>query len=145
MQASTDLQRIGGNMPNGKRFLPLIAVGAICLTLLPAAIGCSSSTPQNDTKAEMVLDVPDVEDVRRDGYSVNESGMTYGPVPGESNDFPDLILVKNEEGVVGYVRKSDLLGEPPSSPEEALERSGSQEREKIPMYFQDGTTFIAYF
>ena len=53
--------------------------------------------------------------------------------------------MKNEEGVVGYVRKSDLLGEPPSSPEEALERSGSQERGKIPMYFQDGTTFIAYF
>lgn len=62
----------------------------------------------------------------------------------------DLVAVLGDNGKVGYVRKSDLDGETPSCPEEAIRMQ--EEREKagnpprvINVYKTDGVTVIDTF
>ena len=62
-------------------------------------------------EAEEILVIPTQEDVRTNGYPVNEQGLTYGPDLEENMDLenePDLQLVQNEIGAIGYVYKKDL-------------------------------------
>ena len=49
-----------------------------------------------------------VESVRENGYPINDDGKSYGPDVKESNIQPDLILVCNEDGKEGYIKKEDL-------------------------------------
>lgn len=98
----------------------------------------------------------------RTDYPVNQNGETYGSV--ETNvhpdlqDYPDLIAAIGEDGVVGYVRKTELDGEQPKNPEEAsryMERldaareaakaAGQEYLRYIPVYEEDGVTVIGRF
>ena len=75
-------------------------------------------------------------------YPVNDSGLTYGPVPdyedvmdAETREehlerWPDLVLVETAEQEEGYVYKDDLFD------------SG---KEDIPVYESDGATVIGVF
>lgn len=84
-------------------------------------------------------------------YSVNEQGQTYGkgPYPAGPSQEPDLIRAVGENGVVGYVKSSDLNGPSFSSPEEALAHQETLHKaggyELIPLYESDGETVIGEF
>ncbi|SEB27645.1 hypothetical protein [Paenibacillus sp. 276b] len=82
-------------------------------------------------------------------YPTNEQGQTYGEgpfLPGKTKE-PDLIKAENEDGLVGYIKTSDLESGA-ASPEEAMEYQASIESvdvRSIPMYKSDGNTVIGQF
>lgn len=85
-------------------------------------------------------------------YYVNADGKTIGTIPeAESEDkFPDLIPVVGDNGKAGYVYVSELNGDTPSSPEEAVKRheaiaNGTYEPRVINVYEADGKTVIDTF
>lgn len=95
-------------------------------------------------------------------YPVNQNGETYGTadprVRPELQEYPDLIYVKGEDGVFGYIRRSEAEGEQPKTPEEAvlyMERkeaereaaraAGQEYRRYVPIYEEDGLTIIGRF
>lgn len=56
-------------------------------------------------------------------WEVNARGETYGPEGNGPDGMgqPDLVLVIADDGqTIGYVRQTDIDGDLPSSPEEAL-------------------------
>lgn len=73
----------------------------------------------------------------------NEAGQTYGSALDAAVE-PDLIEAYGSNGTLGYVKKTDLYGELPSSPAEALE-SKARTREAIPLYAADGVTVVGEF
>lgn len=85
--------------------------------------------------------VPSVEEVREHGYPVNENGETYGPAIKDSDESPDLILVKYGDSY-GYVRKTELDDDGVTTPEEAVDRMQNYQPRKINVYMQDGVTVI---
>ncbi|MDF2682171.1 MAG: pPPM1a [Brevibacillus sp.] len=100
-----------------------------------------------------VISIPTVINTVDDkvpNYPVNEQGQTYGSglslLPGPSKE-PDLLLAKGENGIVGYVKSSDLSPSV-SSPEEAIAYQKSMEAvgyRSIPLYKLDGITVIGEF
>ncbi|MGO4699428.1 hypothetical protein AB4Z50_34880 [Paenibacillus sp. 2TAB26] len=82
-------------------------------------------------------------------YPTNDQGQTYGhgPFPEGVNQGPDLIKAEGKNGVVGYVKSTDL--EPSmSSIEEALAYNKSMEKlgyVSLPLYETDGKTIIGEF
>lgn len=77
-------------------------------------------------------------------YLTNESGETYG------SDFkeqpiepPDLQLARNEDGIVGYIRTSEIPGATVSNPEEAVRYKSYSGY--INLYDKDGKTVIGQF
>lgn len=96
---------------------------------------------------EMSIAVPHKTD-----FEVNENGETYGTSGGliYYEDEPDLIAVIGNNGIEGYVRKTELETDMPSCPEEAMrmqeerERNGNSSR-IIDVYESDGITIIDTF
>ena len=69
------------------------------------------STVQPDEElpvADQIVFTPTVEEIKEDGYPVNDAGETYGPDVKDSEEEPDLILVDAGDGVVGYIKKADI-------------------------------------
>lgn len=83
-----------------------------------------------------------VESVRENGYPINDDGKSYGPDVKESNIQPDLILVCNEDGKEGYIKKEDL-NRGAVSLEQA--QNGGFNNYQIPMYLSDGKSVVGYF
>lgn len=84
--------------------------------------------------------------IRENGYPKNDNGETYGPDLPEmidSDSAPTLVLVKNKEGKMGYVKRGELEGLDDMSLEEARDFKG--QKRNIAMYLQDGITAIGYF
>lgn len=83
-----------------------------------------------------------VESVRENGYPINDDGKSYGPDVKESNIQPDLILVCNEDGKEGYIKKGDL-----NRGAVSLEQTqnGGFHNYQIPMYLSDGKSIVGYF
>jgi hypothetical protein len=92
-------------------------------------------------------------------YAVNANGQTYAAV-GNLNlrtpdEEPDLIACAGIDGTEGYCYKTDLDGERPKNPEEALEYMRRLEKaiaesedgytRVIPLYESDGETVIGSF
>lgn len=78
------------------------------------------------------------------GYAVNGNGETYGNYLEalEIGYEADLILAEGENGVLGYVRASDL-DDTVESPDEVQSSNGDR---YIPLYSEDGVTVIgSYF
>ena len=77
------------------------------------------------------LIIPDSQEIIEKGYPKNESGQTYGP---DLSDYvgsvPDLILAESEEGIKGYLKKTD-------------KDSITSSSRTLPLYLQDGQTKIA--
>ena len=84
-------------------------------------------------------------------YPTNASGQTYGNLPnsGEgmrTEDIPDLIGVKGNSGLYGYITKHAFLGgPPPANPSQALENQATASPVTVPVYASDGVTIIDYF
>ncbi|MEG0614756.1 MAG: hypothetical protein RR540_03290, partial [Oscillospiraceae bacterium] len=85
-------------------------------------------------------------------FSTNQRGETYGSSVNISSceDWPDLVAAVGDNGIEGYIRTSESMGDKPSSPEEALEnqeariKSGNVTR-TINLYGADGITVIDTF
>ena len=64
-------------------------------------------------------------------------------------DRPDLIAAVGVDGISGYVRKTDLDGDMPNSPEEAVKLMNSPEylytARIIPLYDSEGKKVIGEF
>lgn len=80
-------------------------------------------------------------------YSKNESGETYGSVLKATSpaNEPDLIQAIGEDGTIGYVRNSDLIGKQPKTPEEAIKMNTEACEKEINLYTSDGKTVIGKF
>lgn len=103
----------------------------------------------------------------RYGFFVNKNDQTYGTIkqhmPGDDlrvseENTPDLIACIGIDGTEGYCFQSDLDGEQPNNPEEALEYmkrleerlaemkiTGEKYVRIIPLYDKDGETVIGEF
>ena len=103
----------------------------------------------------------------RYGFFVNENNQTYGTIkrlmPGDNMEVseentPDLIAAIGIDGTYGYVLRTDLDGEQPNNPEEAMEymkrleeryeemrRTGEIYTRIISLYAEDGITVIGEF
>ena len=78
-----------------------------------------------------------------DTYPKNGSGETYGRDIKDCEVIPDLILVENSEGVMGYVKEDDLIGPNCRTPEEAV--MDQSQGHNIDMFLSDGKTKIGEF
>ena len=82
-------------------------------------------------------------------WPVNSRGQTYGTPTGTPYDYqePDLIKVRATIGKTGYALRSDLEGQTPASPAEALAIQATQANadREIPVYESDGITQIGVF
>lgn len=78
-------------------------------------------------------------------FPTNELGMTYGSAMDATSpdNEPDLIAAVGAGGTLGYVKKTDLDGPTPLSPEEAAQVDSSAR--SIPLYEKDGVTVIGEF
>ena len=95
----------------------------------------------NSRKPDLII--PKLEEIIKEGYPKNEAGQTYG-MGGVIYGDPELLLAIGEDDVQGYVKNTDLIGDLPESPEEALELNKIKSF-RIPMYLQDGKTVIGEF
>lgn len=100
----------------------------------------NDDSDKGDTRTFLVI--PLMEDIKENGYPVNENGQTYG------NEYdwagtPDLRLVRNDEGLMGYI----YTDEPKvSSPEEAIQyMENIADYMEISMYLQDGETIVGTY
>ncbi|MEC0226761.1 hypothetical protein [Paenibacillus alba] len=82
-------------------------------------------------------------------YPKNKNGQTYGSATDTTSPEtgPELISAIGVDGKKGYVLKTDIDGELPKSPEEAIEiqNSRSPGGREIPLYDVDGETVIGVF
>ncbi|WP_028608384.1 hypothetical protein [Paenibacillus harenae] len=112
------------------------------LALIASTVYASDSTkPSLNNVHEVEKSIPD--------YPTNEQGQTFGsgPFPAGEVKEPDLIMAEGENGVVGYVKSSDLVPSV-SSPEEALAHNKLMKElgyKSLPLYEADGKTIIGEF
>ena len=95
-------------------------------------------------------------------YQTNENGVTYGyynpMISPEKQANPQMIGAIGIDGVEGYVYESDLNGDQPKTPEEAVKymenlesqisrakENGQEYLRYIPLYAEDGITVIGEF
>lgn len=86
------------------------------------------------------LDIPTIDTIKESGYPINEFGQTYGPVLKSDIDEPELMLVENDDGKLGYILDDSTML---STPEEA--KSYQSKGYYVDMYLQDGRTKIGEF
>ncbi len=97
------------------------------------------------------LAVPTTKELLEHGYPVNALGETYGPYVPWLPD-PDLGLAQGKDGVIGYLRQSELdevtgVGQVHSAEEavawtEYVRQRGPVE---VPLYKEDGVTVVGGF
>lgn len=79
---------------------------AVCVLLLALVLGEVGGLIYNFAKKDADLHIPSVEEVSKNGYPVNDSGLTYGPYLRDGiHDDPDLILVTNEANPVEEINE----------------------------------------
>ncbi len=112
----------------------------LCFCVVVAICISTRSYADNEDSS---LVIPTQEEILENGYPINERGETYGPDVKNYLKEPDLMLAVNSEGVVGYIRVSDLNGPDLKTPEEAVQYFG--EEICVNMFLQDGVTKIGEF
>ncbi len=83
-------------------------------------------------------------------FPKNEQGQTYGfDIDASSpENRPDLIAAEAVDGTRGYVKRTDVEGPLPKTPEEAVaitKKNMAKGEKKIPLYAEDGTTIVGWF
>lgn len=132
-------------MKNNRKMLYGI-IGVILLLVCVIVITSGTMrTKKVSQDKEYELIIPSREEILENGYPVNESGQTYGPdLSGIIARTPDLTLVENADGLLGYIYSDPGV----SSPEEALaymESIAAAGTHIEPMYLQDGKTVIGEY
>ena len=118
----------------------VIPVLACCSALLICCCMFVSAKAQSQREAV----IPSLTDVQNTGYPINEAGETYGPDSKDpSMKSPDLVLAENENGLIGYIRESEIAGASITNPEEAA--NYVPHSHYINMYLEDGITVIGQF
>lgn len=111
--------------------------GALCLIAGICFTGMNFNQPQYN------IIIPSLEEVRENGYPVNEIGQTYGPYLGYGME-PDLItahgISSNGDKITGYIKRSE--DDEPTTLEEAL---AYKPLTSVDLYTQDGKTKIGIF
>lgn len=74
----------------------------------------------------------------------NANGETYGSILADGQ-APDLVAAVATNGKEGYVRYSDLEGDLPTCPEEAVSMQKIKKNRVIPVYEKDGAVRIGEF
>lgn len=125
--------------------VPFCLIGLLAISLLTTAAGLEVEEKEIKPTTPTTLMIPSVEEVRANGYPVNEQGQTYGPDIRENTNIeeaPDLILVCNEFGEEGYIRSTDC-----DAGASTLEEAANWEPREysVNMYLQDGLTIIGQF
>ena len=85
-------------------------------------------------------------------FPLNSRGQTYGSAAGISNkaDLPDLVLVRADNGVLGYITKADFIG-PTLRPQMVktwpTDAHGNyiEPSTVLPVYAQNGVTQVGLF
>ena len=126
--------------------LSVIVVGVMASNGVQALDNSSVAAFTSAHSADSVMvDIPDQAQVKENGYPKNENGESYGPDI-YANTYPeyepDLILAQNEDGVIGYIKKTDIKGGAETL-EEAL--NWKPQENTVPMYLEDGITVIGEF
>ncbi|UQZ83736.1 hypothetical protein SK3146_02943 [Paenibacillus konkukensis] len=80
-------------------------------------------------------------------YPTNENGQSYGSGldAAFSDTEPDLIKAYGMDGTLGYVKSTDLRGDMPRTPEEAIALMDSDSERQIPLYDVHGKKVIGQF
>lgn len=109
----------------------------------------ADSYPQQAAAGEILRESKNPNEGPKTIYPMNKNGQTYGSAADADSpeNEPDLIKAIGVDGTEGYVRKTDLVGELPNSPEEALEMQKNRPPggRDIPLYDVDGETVIGLF
>ncbi|MBQ7012910.1 MAG: hypothetical protein IJN11_03215 [Oscillospiraceae bacterium] len=131
-----------------------LSVVLLAASITIASIGTAVIAYANLTSAPVYYDKEMTQIVPHThvDYEVNENGQTYGKNMESPyiEDIPDLIAVVGDHGKRGYVYRDELIGMPPSSPEEAeaLHKSlenGTYTPKVYNVYEADGVTIIDTF
>ena len=126
-----------------KKITVLSVVMAFILVAGIITVSATASVAEMDSSTNNITAVAE----KVSGYLVNEQGQTYGAYPYGSTEEPDLILTDGENGMVGYVKASDL-GSSVSSPKEAIAYQETVEAvgyKSVPLYESNGKTVIGEF
>lgn len=115
-----------------------IIVGIFLFSLVFAL----ASAGKSDVELGIVEDM-NMIDAWGNGYLTNARGETYGVDVKENSKSPDLILVENSEGILGYVKSEDLDGSNYLTPEEAI--LNQSQGYSVDMYLSDGETKVGEF
>lgn len=129
--------------------VPFCLIGLLAIILLTTAAGLEVEEKEIKPTTPTTLMIPSVEEVRANGYPVNEQGQTYGPDIRENTNIeeaPDLILVCNEFGEEGFVRAEDLNYDPVETLQDVITYQETRAiKRSIPLYAADGETVIGSF
>ena len=127
-----------------KNFISFVLVFVLLLSV--TVVSASAKYGESSTSEDVNSSRSAIE-----GIQVNSSGETFGSELAATSyeDRPDLIAATGVDGTEGYVRKTDLDGEMPSSPEEAVKLMHSPEylytARVVPLYDSEGKKVIGEF
>lgn len=80
-------------------------------------------------------------------YQRNKDGLTYGTLEAvaknPSAETPDLIACEGIDGTIGYCYKTDLDGDQPSNPEEAIKYM-EELKEQVSIAVKNRESFLRY-
>lgn len=150
-----------------KKLIALLTIFACVLGLIACSVNDTDNTAQQTGKSNTAsnleissdhttvinrsqtenakitsLTIPEKVEILANGYPTNKHGETYGPDIWEFDYSPDLVLVQNKDGVLGYIRVSELEKNPPNSPSDL---DGYEQVYALNMYLEDGITIIGEF
>ena len=125
----------------------IVMLAAVTLFATSAVLTAYGSVAGNSC-LEQQLHIPSLEYELSHGYPRNESGETYGLTYGDVMlESPNLELVENADGVIGYIKASEVPGAQITTPEEAVAYMNSRKGDGyyMNMYLQDGKTVVGQF
>lgn len=118
----------------------IILLSIVCVVIFfPSLLSIKCNNAFND----ILIIIPSKQDIISSGYPQNKSGDTYGPNIKDLNDEPDLILVENDDGKIGYIKANEFENTNERIPEKMHEEN--YKISEMNMYLHDGKTVIGKF
>ncbi len=115
----------------------------ICAFVIVISVGIAIIFIEKEQIRQQLI-IPNISEIKENGYPLNENGESYGPDIKDWTDLkPDLVLAENKYGVKGYIKVSELQKYDPVSLEEA--KNYQKKTIRVNLYLQDGETIIGSF
>lgn len=118
----------------------IILLSIVCVVIFFSSL---LSIKCNNAFNDILIIIPSKQDIISSGYPQNKSGDTYGPNIKDLNDEPDLILVENDDGKIGYIKANEFENTNERIPEKMHEEN--YKISEMNMYLHDGKTVIGKF